>query len=81
MVAGPDRGARQDAGTVTCGSDSRRAKSALISPAEAALAMVRGFEHGEFEIHFPKRFTRWLKILRLLPYRLYFPIIHRFTGL
>jgi len=54
---------------------------ALISPGEAALAMVRGFERGEFEIHFPKRFTRWLKILRLLPYRLYFPIIHRFTGL
>jgi NADP-dependent 3-hydroxy acid dehydrogenase YdfG len=53
----------------------------LISPGEAALAMVRGFERGEFEIHFPKRFTRWLKILRLLPYRLYFPIIHRFTGL
>jgi len=54
---------------------------ALISAGEAALAMVRGFERGEFEIHFPKRFTRWLKILRLLPYRLYFPIIHRFTGL
>jgi len=54
---------------------------ALISAGEAALAMVRGFERGEFEIHFPKRFTRWLKILRLLPYRLYFPIVHRFTGL
>lgn len=54
---------------------------ALISPEEAALAMVRGFERGEFEIHFPKRFTRWLKFLRLLPYRMYFPIIHRFTGL
>jgi short-subunit dehydrogenase len=54
---------------------------ALISPEEAALAMVRGFERGDFEIHFPKRFTRWLKILRLLPYRLYFMLIHRFTGL
>ncbi len=54
---------------------------ALISAEDAALAMVRGFENGEFEIHFPKRFTHWLKILRLLPYRLYFPLIHRFTGL
>jgi hypothetical protein len=41
----------------------------LISAEEAALAMVRGFERGEFEIHFPKRFTRWLKVLRLLPCR------------
>jgi NAD(P)-dependent dehydrogenase (short-subunit alcohol dehydrogenase family) len=27
-------------------------------PEEAALAIVRGWEAGEFEIHFPKRFTR-----------------------
>ncbi len=54
---------------------------ALISPEEAARQMIRGMERGEFEIHFPKRFTRWLKFLRLLPYRLYFPIVHKFTGL
>lgn len=54
---------------------------ALIAPEEAARQMLRGMERGEFEIHFPKRFTRWLKLLRLLPYRLYFPIVHRFTGL
>ena len=54
---------------------------ALISPEEAARQMLRGMERGEFEIHFPKRFTRWLKFLRLLPYRLYFPIVHKFTGL
>lgn len=54
---------------------------ALIEPEEAARQMLRGMERGEFEIHFPKRFTRWLKLLRLLPYRLYFPIVHRFTGL
>ena len=28
----------------------------------------------------PKRFTRLLKVLRLLPYRLYFPLIRRLTG-
>ncbi|HUU73910.1 MAG TPA: SDR family NAD(P)-dependent oxidoreductase [Burkholderiales bacterium] len=54
---------------------------ALISVEEAAEQMVRGFERGEFEIHFPKRFTRIMKLLRLLPYRLYFPLVHRITGL
>lgn len=54
---------------------------ALIAPEEAARQMLKGMERGEFEIHFPKRFTRWLKFLRLLPYRMYFPIVHRFTGL
>jgi hypothetical protein len=43
--------------------------------------MLRGFSEGRFEIHFPKRFTRLLKLLRLLPYRLYFPLVRRLTGL
>ncbi len=54
---------------------------ALISTEEAAKQMLRGFGRGQFEIHFPKRFTRSMKLLRLLPYRLFFPLIHRFTGL
>lgn len=54
---------------------------ALIPPAQAAQEMIRGFESGAFEIHFPKRFTLWLKLLRMLPYRIYFPLIHKFTGL
>lgn len=54
---------------------------ALISPEEAAREMIKGFEDGKFEIHFPKRFTFWLKLLRILPYRIYFPLIHKFTGL
>ena len=54
---------------------------ALISAEEAAREMIKGFEDGKFEIHFPKRFTIWLKLLRLLPYRFYFPLVHRFTGL
>ena len=54
---------------------------ALISPEEAARSIVHGWERGAFEIHFPKRFTRVMKLLRLLPYRLYFPAVRRFTGL
>lgn len=42
---------------------------ALISPEQAADAILQGWSNGEFEIHFPKRFTVWLKLLRLLPYR------------
>lgn len=54
---------------------------ALISAEEAAEHMIEGFENGKFEIHFPKRFTLWLKLLRLLPYRIYFPLVHKFTEL
>ncbi len=54
---------------------------ALITPARAAGYIVAGWATGEFEIHFPKRFTRWMKTLRLLPYALYFPLVRRFTGL
>jgi NADP-dependent 3-hydroxy acid dehydrogenase YdfG len=57
------------------------AMPALISVEEAAKAIIAGFECGEFEIHFPKRFTRWLKLLRLLPYRWYFALVHKGTGL
>lgn len=54
---------------------------ALISPEQAAAAILRGLASDRFEIHFPKRFTRVLKLLRLLPYGLYFPLIRRATGL
>jgi len=54
---------------------------ALIGVDEAAHEILAGIERGQFEIHFPKRFTRMLKLLRLLPYRAYFPLVHRITGL
>jgi NAD(P)-dependent dehydrogenase (short-subunit alcohol dehydrogenase family) len=53
---------------------------ALITPETAAAEILRGWEHGAFEIHFPKRFTRVMKLLRLLPYALYFPAVRRMTG-
>ena len=52
----------------------------LISADEAATEIVAGLERGDFEIHFPRAFTRRLKLLRLLPYRWYFAIVRRATG-
>ena len=53
----------------------------LIKPEQAAEEIVSGWARGEFEIHFPKRFTCLMKALALLPPRLYFPVIRKFTGL
>lgn len=53
----------------------------LITAEEAAATIVAGLRAGEFEIHFPKAFSRQLKLLQLLPYRWYFALIRRFTGL
>ncbi len=64
---------------LTAGNDFRM--PALITPEEAALEIVAGWQRGEFEIHFPKRFTLWLKGLRLLAYRPYFAAVRRSTGL
>lgn len=54
---------------------------ALITPEAAAREILRGWRHGEFEIHFPKRFTWWMKGLRHLPYGAYFAAVRRSTGL
>jgi NADP-dependent 3-hydroxy acid dehydrogenase YdfG len=53
----------------------------LIDAPEAADEIVKGLEAGEFEIHFPKGFTRKLKLMRLLPYSAYFNLIRKSTGL
>jgi len=55
------------------------AMPALISAAQAAQHMLRGWAHGDFEIHFPKRFTRWMQLLRVLPDRWYFTLVRKFT--
>jgi short-subunit dehydrogenase len=52
---------------------------ALLTPRQAAQEIVRGWARGEFEIHFPKRFTVWMQVLRLLPHRLFFSLVKRAT--
>ena len=54
---------------------------ALISAEEAAQEILNGIEKGEFDIHFPKRFSRFLKFLRILPYPIYFWIVRRFVKI
>jgi len=53
---------------------------AKISPEQAAGAMLAGWAAGSFEIHFPKRFTRFMKLLRLLGDGVYFRLVGRATG-
>ncbi|WP_372662079.1 SDR family NAD(P)-dependent oxidoreductase [Hydrogenophaga sp.] len=52
---------------------------ALLTPEQAAQHMVRGWARGRFDIHFPKRFTLWLQLMRLLPHSWYFPAVRRTT--
>ncbi|MFM7330288.1 MAG: SDR family NAD(P)-dependent oxidoreductase [Brachymonas sp.] len=54
---------------------------ALIKPEQAASEIMQGWQAGRFEIHFPKRFTAWLKLMRSVPHGLYFKMTRQFTGL
>ncbi|MEO6024264.1 MAG: SDR family NAD(P)-dependent oxidoreductase [Burkholderiales bacterium] len=53
---------------------------ALMEVEDAASAIMKGLERGQFEIHFPKRFSYVLKFLRHLPYRWYFFLVSKITG-
>jgi len=52
----------------------------LMSMDDAARRVVDGFERGRFEIIFPRRLAFILKVMRLLPYAWYFPLVARQTG-
>ena len=49
----------------------------LMQPDAAARRVIAGLAAGKFEIAFPRRFVAILKIARLLPYSLYFWLIHK----
>jgi short-subunit dehydrogenase len=50
---------------------------AIQTPVQAANEILLGMQRGKFEIHFPKRFTYFLKLLQCLPYRLRFMLLRR----
>jgi NAD(P)-dependent dehydrogenase (short-subunit alcohol dehydrogenase family) len=62
-------------------SQNQFSMPALITPDEAAREIVRGWAAGLFEIHFPKRFTLWMKALSHVGDALYFKAVRRATGL
>ncbi len=49
----------------------------LMEPADAAQRIVKGLKGKSFEVTFPRRFSYMLKVLRVLPYWLYFPLVAR----
>jgi len=51
----------------------------LMTPDAAASALIKGMASDAFEITFPKGFTRMMRMLRHLPYRLYFRLIRQRT--
>jgi short-subunit dehydrogenase len=49
----------------------------LISAEKAAAYIVRGLDASAFEITFPRRFAMIMKLLRILPYRLFLSLTRR----
>jgi len=64
---------------LTAGNDFQM--PALITPDQAATAILAGWASGHFELHFPRRFTLWLKLMRWMPMGLYERLVRRATGL
>ena len=55
------------------------AMPALMTSDAAANAIIRGLTARGFEVHFPRRLTLGLKLLRLLPYWAAMPLTRRLT--
>ena len=49
----------------------------LMTPEDAAEAITYQLDRNRFEVHFPRRLTLALKLLRALPYRLALPLTKR----
>lgn len=56
------------------------AMPALMAPEAAAVRIADGLQGRAFEISFPRRFVWALKLINILPYRLYFTLVARVTG-
>lgn len=53
----------------------------LMKPDEAAVCILEGFRKGQFEIRFPRGFANVLQWISMLPDRLRFSLLHKFTGM
>ena len=53
------------------------AMPAIITPEQAAQEIVKGLKGKAFEIHFPKKFTYFAKLLRIMPNWLYLKLAKR----
>ena len=51
----------------------------LLSAEQAAIEIRRGLEGDSFEITFPRPFVRRMKLLQMIPYRLYFYLARKMT--
>lgn len=49
----------------------------MIEPKQAAKEIANGLLQSGFEIHFPKRFTRIMKLISHLPYWIYFRVLKK----
>jgi len=52
----------------------------IVTAEQAADYMAEGLRKRDFEIVFPGRMAALMKTLKGLPYRLYFPAVHKTTG-
>jgi len=52
----------------------------LMDPQQAAERILRGLHRNSFEISFPRRLIWLLKLLRCLPYPLYFALMRKVAG-
>lgn len=52
----------------------------LMSVEKASRRLVEGLLSGRFEVTFPRRFTYALKLIRILPYWIFFPLVGAATG-
>jgi len=53
----------------------------LQTPQQASIAIMRGMRAGRFEIHFPWRFTFFMKLLQHMPYRWRFAMLFHFLKI
>lgn len=52
---------------------------AMVTPETAARAILNGLNRRRFEVHFPRRLTLALKLLRILPYWISLPLTGKLT--